>query len=363
MTRWQHAFLELLRCGLWGNAPDAAFFPLTAEEWHALYAAATRHTVQGCVYDALQRLDASCVPPWTLTVQWTADVTSIVAAHTRVLRAAAATHALLAESGHEPILLKGLASAHCYARPELRVSGDIDWYLPAAAFAVLPSLLATHGIACQHHPDGSVSFDHDGIDIEVHPQPADILLKRHREAFLHGIEDEGYTPLSLTLDGGASFAPLTLGPQATLVMQSAHLLKHASGVGIGLRQFCDMARACHVLHGRCDASALDRLLDATGLTRWHRLLCEFLCAYLGLSASEVPGAQFAPELSTSSQPSRACRRLLTDVLRWGNFGHHAPSYTSSKWHTATHILRRLPFSLHYAPLETLCLVSQLARGQ
>ena len=42
----------------------------------------------------------------------------------------------------------------------------------------------------------------------------------------------------------------------TVPMLVTHILKHISTVGIGLRQCCDLARACHVLHHHYDVSML-----------------------------------------------------------------------------------------------------------
>lgn len=48
-------------------------------------------------------------------------------------------------------------------------------------------------------------------------------------------------------------------PVLNLLLQSLHILKHALGWGIGLRQLCDMARSCYKLHDEVESEEMKRL--------------------------------------------------------------------------------------------------------
>lgn len=138
-------------------------------------------------------------------------------------------------------------------------------------------------------------------------------------------------------------------------MLNAHILKHVCTVGIGLRQFCDMARAYHTLFGTYDAEQLTETYRQTGLLKWSGLMHQVLVHVLGLSADEVPTS--VPALTSDG------RKLIRKVLHWGNFGHYTSAGQLTKLHTLRQIIRQLPFSLRYAPIETAYKIKNLVIGQ
>ena len=361
MTRSQQAFFELLRCGLWGTTPAPAYFPLSPDEWQEVYDEACRQTVQGVVYDALQRLPDDLVPPTALTLQWTSDVAGIMASYNRTRRAVAATYELLRQARTAPVRLKGLASAYCYIRPQLRVNGDIDWYLPYSELNSLPAYLERRGIPSERHADGSLCFFYDDIEIEVHPRLADLLWPAHQKTIINMYAREGCATPSIAAPGLPPADVPTPGAVTTLLIHASHIFKHTASVGIGLRQFCDMARACHHLRSHCAPDLLTDALRQTGLLRWSCLLEQFLCRHLGLDTTLLG--------NDSSASSADCDRLLRLTLDGGNFGQHtyhwqqAHTQGRSRLHTLRSFCCHAPFALRYAPLETLSLILALAKGQ
>lgn len=361
LTRSQQAFFELLRSGLWGTTPAASCFPLTSGEWQQVYDEACRQTVQGIVYDALQRLPDDLVPPMAFTLQWTSDVAAIMVSHRSMQRAVVATYNLLRQAGAEPVLMKGLASAHCYEKPQLRVNGDIDWYLPANILGTLPNVLERQGIPSERHADGSLCFSYDGTEVELHPRLADLLWPGHQKTIYNMNVREGFATLPVAPPGETSTDVPTSGAVVTLLIHVSHIFKHTASVGIGLRQFCDLARACHHLSGHYDPALLTTALRDTGLLRWSRLLQLFLSRHLGLDATL---------LSDDASASDAdCDRLLHLTLSGGNFGQHNAQWQQAhqrgrnRLHTLRSLCSHAPFALRYAPKETLSLLFSLAKGQ
>ena len=149
-------------------------------------------------------------------------------------------------------------------------------------------------------------------------------------------------------------------PIVTLLLLNAHIMKHAFTVGIGLRQFCDLARAYYVLYGHYDAVKLTHALQESGMTRWSGLLHLLLSEHLGLPTDRLP---YQPAPGDS-------RVLLRKVMKWGNFGQHtlswqehASSHSNMKLHTMKRLICGLPFSMSIAPVETLYIVKNLLFGQ
>lgn len=361
MTRCQQAFFELLRCGLWGTTPAADCFPLTPGEWQQVYDEACRQTVQGVVYDALQRLPDDLVPPTALTLQWTSDIATIMASHRSMQRAVAATYNLLRQAGTEPVLIKGLASAHCYEKPQLRVNGDIDWYLPSNILDTLPAALERQGIQSERHADGSLCFSYDDTEVELHPRLADLLWPSHQKTLYNMNAREGFDTLQVGAPGETSIDVPTPGAVVTLLIHAAHIFKHTASVGIGLRQFCDLARAFHHFSGHYDPALLTAALRDTGLLRWSRLLEQFLHRHLGLDTIQP--------LDDASASAADCDRLLRLTLSGGNFGQHNAQWQQAhtrgrnRLHTLRSLCSHAPFALRYAPKETLSLLFSLAKGQ
>lgn len=102
-------------------------------------------------------------------------------------------------------------------------------------------------------------------------------------------------------------------PLPDLLLLNAHLLKHIMGHGVGLRQFCDMARAYHALHGSYSPVELEAAYRRTGLLRWSAQLHTFLTEHLGLPRDVLPYA---------GTDARTSPRLLHIVLEGGNFGQY-----------------------------------------
>lgn len=352
MSRSQQAFLMLLRSGLWeSDVQDLSLFPLSDGEWTEVLRISERQTVQGLLYRGFQHLPEHLFPPQPLVWQWVAIGAQLEKEYRQFCKHTEATGRLLEDAGATPVLQKGLAVAHYYEHPSLRVNGDIDWYVgPEKVLMAIAQRLTTEGYHLERHSDKSMSFDYEGTTVELHPY----MINLEQPCYHKAAKDlsDVHTPIFSSLCGKAMGNEVRVPASVpTLVMLNAHLMKHAFTVGVGLRQFCDMARAYHCLYGQYDAIVLAEAYHKTGLWRWSGLLHQFLIHYLDMPSHELP--------PPSTVHPRDARRLFHQVLQDGNFGHHtthwqkAHSNGRNRWHTIRQIIRRLPISLRYAPTEML----------
>lgn len=302
----------------------------TAASWASLLKAARKQTVPGQVYQALLLLPATIRPPEAIV---TALMSDALRAVRRTYAVSAATEHLvdrLKTVGLSPVVMKGVSVAAFYKHPEFRASGDIDLYLPAGEINQAYDLLDDR----KRLPDGSRTGRFEGVDVDLHDHYFDLHCAARK-------------------------LPAIGTPEAKLLMLSSHILKHAIGPGVGLRQLCDMAMAVQALGSQCDPAALRELFRRTGTLRWNRLLFSFLSEHLSVSDPVF-----------SDKEPVATDVLLRIVLEGGNFGHHAASRKAAlggsdrqrKRDTLRRFLHRLPFSLHYAPHETLVRMITLLRG-
>ena len=204
-------FLALVRSGLYER-------PLAAEElasvraatdadWAAILKVARQQTVLGQLYQALFQLPNDVRPPEAIV---TALMSDALRAVRHAYAAATASQDLverLRAAGLSPVVMKGVSVAAFYRHPEFRTAGDIDIYLPASEIKQAAALLDESAVS----PDGSRTGRFEGVAVDLHDRYFDLHC-------------------------GTRKLPAVGTPEATLLMLSAHILKHAIGPGVGLRQ-------------------------------------------------------------------------------------------------------------------------------
>lgn len=306
----------------------AALRALDEKGWAALLETAEQQTVTGLLYLAAGKFPEDLPLPENFYWELMKRVNILSNRSRRMAALEGEILSMLAAAGLHPLVMKGSTCAARYPAPELRTAGDIDLYLPEGEFLQAEEALRAAGYAGDASPDGSIVTSIKGVTVELHERYFD----------WHAPAD--------------AFPPVP-SPEAELVMLSAHILKHACGVGVGLRQICDFALAWQQYPG--DRDALEQRFERLGLGKWNRLLLSFLQRYLDPSVSVRP---------VDPQP------LLRIVLHGGNFGHYADGRQGSlsrspllrKADTARRLLARLPFALRYAPREAPALLRGLVKG-
>ena len=374
-------FLILLRAGLWGRDPMAEGFQrLCDEEWEEVFRMSGRQTVTGIVFDGICRLPDELQPSERLFAGWVVAVDRIEAGNRRMNAALKELTGLFVEKGLRPVLLKGQGVAELYPAPAHRECGDIDFYFSQATLA--EEIIRSKGVDVSRMTDGSLSYNWKGIEIELHPRMADLHSPRPRKWLKELEEKTEFVPSDLA--EGLMVPP----PEVDALILSSHILKHALGKGIGLRQMCDLAMEYHRMHsdercGEIGAELFGHYLF-TGILDWNQLLHAFLVGVIGLPEEELPYI----EKPVSYLP------LMRIVEDGGNFGQHrggrSDKSTSSalrkrgdrgldqsakqahkpaeglvhrKLDTAGMFVRRAGFSLRYAPGEAFWTVASLIGGQ
>lgn len=319
--------LKLLLLILRGESPPAS---LDEAAWMDLIATACRQTVAGLLYKAAENFPESCGFSERALFTLMTEVNKIVNRNLKLSEVEKEVLGILRSDGLQPLVMKGSTCAARYPSPELRTGGDIDIYVPEVDFPGAVEALRAYGIESSPKPDSSVDFTLRGCEVELHRKYFDLHLPQ-------------------------SQLPPVGTPEAELLMLSSHILKHACGVGVGLRQIIDFSLAYKAYPG--DYKDLHELFRRCGLKRWDALLLSFVKEYIDPSV-EVPKAV---------DPGA----LFRIVARGGNFGHFQSKRIESisdksplkrKFQTASLFLGRLPFSIRYAPREIFPLLAQLFRG-
>lgn len=353
--------LALLRAGLWETPPSGDLFPLSDADWRALHTLAVSHTVVGVVCRGILLLPDHLMPPDALMAKWVAETDRIERRSREMDKAVCTLLQAFRLRGLRPLLLKGQGVARFYAEPSVRQSGDIDLYFPSTEDADKAyAEVRRAGLSPHRAPDGSCCYRWQGVEVEHHPRLFDLQNPLRRGVLRELERGQLSAPLRIGEEGSGEEVLVDVpAPLCNLLLLNAHILKHLVGRGIGLRQFCDMARAYHALRGHYDTEKLKDLYARTGLTAWSGQLHAFLTTHLALPASDLP------YLEQTASPSP---RLLRLVLEGGNFGRRGSGDESAqpawrrKWHTLSAFWRNRGFSLEYAPAETFWSMARLVRG-
>lgn len=350
----------LVRAGLWEVEPDdCSLFPLSTEGWERVYGMARRQTVTGLAYRGMCRLPDHLMPPDGLLVRWVAETEAIEQRNRRMNRVLSGLCDKFRTAGLEPVVLKGQGVALMYEQPLLRECGDIDLYFPdKKQQEQATELMRRAGVEVLRHADGSYSYRWDGVEVEHHTRLLD-LCNPKLDAYLDELEEVfSYHSVLLASEEGA-FIRIP-SPTLNVLLLNTHILKHAIGHGIGLRQLCDMARACQLLHVAVDAEVIHTVCRMAGIAEWCRLLHTFLGEYLGLPVASLP----SPERMDTARP------LLDKVLHDGNFGLHKEGRSHAvaggwkrKMETAHAFVENMGFSYRYARNEAFWTFTRLVAGQ
>lgn len=349
------ALLALLRGGLWEqDVKPHSCFPLSRDSWEEVFLLSKQQTVTGVAFRGLHHLPDGMLPPESLLLRWMAAADGIERKNKEMNLALDSLLTLFARHGLHPILQKGQGLASLYAYPLLRECGDIDLFFPGsgefeAAFRCVEKL----DIRMVRKADGSLLYSWQGIPVEHHIRLIDLYHPPHNTKKTDLIWEFRRMALSTASDLEVTVP----APSLNLLLQYAHILKHALGRGIGLRQLCDLALSCDRWHTDLMPDVLKGVCRQAGLTKWVSLLHAFLTERLGLASDRLP----YPETAANTQP------LLEIIWRGGNFGHQAYRLTRPtllhKIQTAEAFRRNISFAFRYAPKEALAIFVNLLKGQ
>lgn len=359
MTAADRAFRELLCKGLVGEAPDRSLFDhMTGEDWETVYHMARRQTVCGVCYDSLCRLPDRLLPSGSLLPRWVARVNAIEMTNVSMRAALSDLVSNLRASGLHPIVQKGLSVARFYLNPESRESGDIDLWLPGEELSAGVNIVTRLGCRPVKHPDGSILFRYQGFAVEFHRTLINVcnpMVSHKIESYARKLCGEtGYDNTSIP----------SPPPCLELLMLNVHIMRHAFGNGIGLRQVCDYVVASKSLRDKYDHREFARLCKMIGISKWTALLNKLSVNYLNADPGDLPPS------GSRRKGNLPVAKLYDIIVKGGNFGYYLHNYGSSarnagkrKLHTLTMFARRSRFAASTSPVEAFWLFFKLLIGQ
>lgn len=317
--KYQLMFLLLQSALLGTPAPDKIEIPPDAD-WAAVLKEMQAQSVDSLLEPILDGLPISDPE---IRETWRMRCMRQQAKWYRLAAAQQALVELLEENGIPCVILKGMAAAQYYPKPECRAAGDVDFLVKREDFEPASKLLEKSGytLACDvdyapHHKE----FVRDGVTFELHRWIGDDEDDREPLRSLLQLGVEARKPVTVNDISFPAYAPAQNG---LVLLQH---MKHHIREGLQLRQVLDWM--LYVEIDLTDAVWRELLptLEELGLTTFAAAMTALCRQYLGLRR-ELPDCEpIEPEL---------CEQLMALILRSGAFsvasaldGHIATAFQS-----------------------------------
>ncbi len=342
----QQLFLELFRVAL-GSASQLSLTP-TAADWSRLHELARLHTVTGLFFSGVERLPADQRPPKEVLLAWYMETERIKALNARVNRDAATLTARLTREGWAGVVLKGQGVARYYDRPEVRMPGDIDYYVRSSMSEFISYLRRTAKGPLRVQYKDTVYPTEEETEVEMHHVPAvffcpwaEVRFRRFTKACGPLLGGE---PVALPNGAGTINVP---GRTFNAVFLLLHIYHHIFEEGIGWRQVADfyyfLRNSGLTPEERAEAVGT---LRRVGMLRFTKGMMHVLHARLGLPA----------EYLLTPPDEAEGRFVFGEIMRGGNFsrfeGGERKVHKSQIGHHLSTIRHNLPLLRHY-PQEML----------
>lgn len=310
-------FLALLRTGLYGK-------PLTEKElperidWDEIVALADMHGVLGTIIEAVEYLPESLRPSGEVTGRMGRFAMGLIHANLILDRTVVKLVTTLREHGINGVLLKGQGVARYYRKPQMRQSGDIDFYVGKRVYShavrvckeTLKDNRETSIESRQHY-----AFYTDGVEIELHRLASQLNSRRRDAAFQQWIVEE--------LENSHDRRRLTLGDTEVMLPSYDfdalyifyHAWNHLITGGIGLRQLSDWAMIFSYHSDDIDTDRLVENIRRFGLTAGWKLFAYIAVRYLGVEEAKMP--------LYDGRHAKRYDKVMEDIVTGGNFGYHS----------------------------------------
>ena len=234
------------------------------------------------------------------------------------------------EVGVYAVLLKGQGVAQCYARPQWRSAGDVDFFLDDANYEKAKDFL----IPLANHIEDEYAFKKEiGLTIEpwlveLHGNMRTQLSRRVNavvDATQKAVFEEGQ--VRIWQNDGVD-VPLP-SPDNDVVFVFTHFVNHFFIGGVGLRQICDWCRLLWTYRDSIDVKLLDSRLRQAGLMSEWLAFGTFAVEWLGMPVEAMPLINDDVSLDDNHEGRKLDKRLKKKaewicrvVLDAGNFGYN-----------------------------------------
>ena len=302
-------FLKLLRSELWQTPLELT---LSHSEFLSVYELASKQAVLGMIANSLIRNNVSLERE---------DVMKVLAVQGRITASNKAVNSellslckLFVDNSIEAVVVKGQTIGRYYPNPLARTPGDIDFYCNETNLPKVISAMAnTWGIHTEGKPsEQHYELVHNSIILELHH-----CLMKFASGKSQKIWDKILRSSSLTFVEVDGCLVPTLEPTLNVLYTFLHLYHHLVELGVGLRQFSDVAILMQTHYDVIDKDKFLCWLDALDFRKAFDVVQLILVNILGMDEKYA----LSP-LSSDKDSLKAMNQFMDVVWFGGNFGFH-----------------------------------------
>jgi hypothetical protein len=298
---------KVMRSALWQQPMKRFEFP--AEKYKSLMKSADKQCVMGLMADGLKTsnigLERESFFHLLKLEQTLTEENEKVNANLHELCQ------ILQEAGIPFMVVKGQVAGAFYPKPELRMPGDIDFYVPQKHFDRATSMIFERlGKETDESNDRHIALKHNGTVYEAHRYLLRFPNKKMQRQFDQLVESN---PAEIVTVNGEEVP--TLMPTLNVLYTFLHLFNHFIQIGVALRQLCDLAMMLHSLRDRIDRELLDRWLKEYDITRAFIAFGAILTDKMGLPKEEFP----YPITDSDREYGEKVLRLIVKHGNWGAY--------------------------------------------
>lgn len=316
-------FFALLRSGLWEQG--VKLLPYHPVDFDALYDLADEQSVVGLLSAGLEHVeDMKITKPMALP--FLKKVFSLEGRNQAMNEFIGRTVQLLRDRGVYTLLVKGQGVAQCYARPQWRSAGDVDFFLDADNYEKAKRVLTplASDVEVEDRRRLHLAMTIDDWTVELHGTLHTEISKRMNKG-IDAIQRDIFTQGKVRVWRNGDTDVFLPAPDEDVVLVFTHILEHFFVGGVGLRQLSDWCRLLWTYWEQIDVPLLESRLRRMVLMPEWKGFAALAVGYLGMPADAMPLYSDAPKYRRKAD--RICRL----VLQTGNMGHNIDQSYRTKY--------------------------------
>ena len=316
-------FFALLRSGLWEQG--VKLLPYHPVDFDALYELADEQSVVGLIAAGLEHVeDMKITKPMALP--FLKKVFSLEGRNQAMNEFIGRTVQLLRDKGVYTLLVKGQGVAQCYARPQWRSAGDVDFFLDADNYEKAKRVITplASDVEVEDRRRLHLAMTIEDWTVELHGTLHTEISKRMNKG-IDAIQREIFSQGKVRVWRNGDTDVFLPAPDEDVVLVFTHIMEHFFIGGVGLRQLSDWCRLLWTFREQIDVPLLESRLRRMGLMPEWKGFAALAVGYLGMPADAMPLYSDAPKYRRKAD--RICRL----VLQTGNMGHNIDQSYRTKY--------------------------------
>lgn len=298
--------LELLSLSLNGNSNMKIDNEIMAQaDWDTIGLISSHHAVTPMVFD--QMANFKSVVSKDIYLKWYSHILKILSQNSVVQKAQQELTNLLCEN-YDYVILKGLAAAAYYPKPELRGLGDVDFLVNKEKANEITNLIVKQGYENYLDNGRHITFKKPGKMLELHREIPGVPYGKNGKTVNKFVSDIFEKSVEISVLGATFKMPDDVHHGTVLLLHSAH---HLVSEGLGLRHLCDWACFVNKTADK-DFWQIEFLpfLKQIGMYNFAAILTKSCAKYLKIKCP----------VWAESADEKLADELMEDILSGGNFG-------------------------------------------